>query len=114
MEYTEYQYSVLLLSYHLDGIQVTIGGGVKSLNGVTMDFMTRWGYNRLDDSTLLEETLEPKDNFQDTSNKYLTRKRGIEMSILQYEWVARYYYRYNFLSITIFELMQSLVETSKF
>ena len=95
MKHTEYQYSVLLLSYYLDGIKVTIGGGFKTLHDVTIDLMTKWGYNRLDDSTLLEETLEPKDNFQDTSNKYLTRKKGIDMSILQCEWVGRYYYRYN-------------------
>ena len=69
---------------------------MKSFNGVTIDLMTRWGYNRLDDSTLLEETLEPKDNFQDTSNKYLTRKKGIDMSILQCEWVGKYYYRYKY------------------
>ena len=90
MQHTEYQYSVLLLSYYIDAIKVTIGKGVKSLNGVT---------NRLDDSTILEETLEPKDKFQDTSNKYLTHKKGIEMSILQCEWLGRYFYRYNFLSI---------------
>ena len=40
MEHTEYQYSVLLLSYYVDAIKVTIGGGVKSLNGVTIDLMT--------------------------------------------------------------------------
>ena len=94
MKFTQYQYSILLLSYYLDGIQVTIGGEVKSFNGVIIDLMTRWGYNRLDDSTLLEETLEPKDNFQDTSNKYLTRKKRIDMSILQCKWVGRYYYSY--------------------
>ena len=53
---------------------------MKSFNGVTIDLMTRWGYNRLDDSTLLEETLEPKDNFQDTSNKYL-RNRDVNTAI---------------------------------
>ena len=90
MEHTEYQYFALLLKYYLEGIKFTISGGVKSLNGVT---------NRLDDSTILEETLEPKDKFQDTSNKYLTHKKGIEMSILQCEWLGRYFYRYNFLSI---------------
>ena len=95
MEHTEYPYSILMLSYYLDGIKATIGGGVKTLNGVKLDLMTKWGYNRLDNITLLEETLEPKDNFQDTSNKYLTRKKGIEMSILQCEWVGRYNYRYN-------------------
>ena len=90
---------------------------MKSFNGVTIDLMTRWGYNRLDDSTLLEETLEPKDNFQDTSNKYLTRKKRIDMSILQCKWVGRYYYKYNFLSISFklyLKLMQILVGTSKF
>ena len=91
MEHTEYQYFALLLKYYLEGIKFTISGGVKSLNGVT---------NRLDDSTILEETLEPKDKFQDTSNKYLTHtKKGIEMSILQCEWLGRYFYRYNILSI---------------